>query len=192
MAKETKNPNDMLKGFLDEFLQLVVQTTEQALKQSDDEDEKAVIKAFSPTLINQVTELNGFLSDQATKASRQQMSEVETVLRVSSGTTLTQNAKGLFPSLGSVLGKLGLSRIVKEIKKIIRAILDALGIKLPKWIDAILNLIDEILDAIFSAGSSKMATTLSIQEQNYLAELTHLAKLQQANQFKYQENDDEE
>lgn len=190
MAADLKKSKGQLEDFLSEFKDLATQITEQALKQADNEDEKAVIKAFSPTLINQVTELNNFILENANKSSRQQKAEVEQVLKVTSGVSLAQNAKGIFPSIGSVVGKLGLSRIIKEIKKIIRAILDALGIKLPKWLDALLNIIDEIIDAIFGAGSAKLATTLSIQEQNYLAELTQLAKLQEANQFKYQEDND--
>ena len=192
MSTETKKTDGQLEVFLKEFQDLATQITEQAFKQANDEDEKAVIKSFSPTLISQVTELNNFILENASKSSRQQKAEVEQVLRVTSGLSLAQNAKGIFPSIGSVLGKLGLSRIIKEIKKIVRAILDALGIKLPKWLDALLNIIDEIIDAIFGAGSAKLATMLSIQEQNYLAELTQLAKLQQANQFKYQDDNDED
>lgn len=192
MPTESKKSDGQLEVFLSEFQELTSKTVEQALKQADDEDEKAVIRAFSPTLINQVSELNNFIRLNAEKSSRQQKSEVEQVLKVTSGVSLAQNAKGLFPSIGSVLGKLGLSRIIKELKKIVRMILETFGIKLPKWIDALLNIIDEIFDAIFGANSAKMATTLSIQEQNYLAELTQLAKLQQANQFKYQDDSDED
>ena len=57
--------------------------------------------------------------------------------------------------------------------------------------DGLLNLIDGIVAAILLAGSAKKATTLSIQEQNYLAELTQLTKLQQANQFRSQNDDDD-
>ncbi|WP_405225200.1 hypothetical protein [Dokdonia sp. Asnod1-B02] len=98
----------------------------------------------------------------------------------------------MFPSIGSLVGKLGIDRIIKEIKKIIYTILDMIGIKLPKWLDKIINLIDEIIAFILSGGSSKMMTTFSIQEQNYLNELTQLAKLEQAHQFKFQEDEDEE
>ena len=192
MANESKKTDGQLDVFLSGFQDLTSQIVEQAFKQANDEDEKAVIKAFSPTLVNQVTELNNFILENASKSSRQQKSEVEQVLKVTSGISLVQNVKGIFPSIGSTLGKLGISRIIKEIKKIIRIILDALGINLPTWLDGLLNIIDEIFDAIFGAGSSKLATTLSIQEQNYLAELTQLAKLQQANQFKYQDDNEED
>lgn len=191
MATVSKKSENQLEAFLSGFQELAIETTKQALQRAKDEDEKAVIAAFSPALINQVAELNNFIREKASNSSRQETAQIEQVLRVTSGVSLVQNAKGIFPSLGSIVGKLGLSRIVKEIKKIVRAILDLFGI-LPKWFDALANLIDELFDAIFGAGSAKLATVLSIQEQNYLAELTQLAKLQQANQFRYQNDSDED
>jgi hypothetical protein len=139
-----------------------------------------------------VSELNNYIREAASRSSNQQISEIEQVLKVTAGVSLTKNAKGILQSISSIIGKLGLSRIIKEIKKIVRAIMDALGIKTPKWLNALYNIIDEIFDAILSAGSSKLATILSIQEQNYLAELTQLAKLQQANQFRNQDDEDDE
>ena len=189
---DTLKTESLLEQFLIGFQELAKEITEKSIKQANDEDEKTVIQAFSPSVINQVSELNNYIREAANRSSKQQISEIEQVLKVTSGVSLTKNAKGILPSIGSIIGKLGLSRIIKEIKKIIRAIFEALGIKIPKWLDALFNIIDELFDSIFSAGSSKLATILSIQEQNYLAELTQLAKLQQANQYRNQEDEDDE
>ena len=192
MPTETKKSENVLEQFLSEFETLVSGITEHALKNAEDEDEKAVIQSFAPSLNNQIFELNQFIRESAKKSSKQQERDVLEVLKISSGVSLAKNAKGMFPSIGSLVGKLGIDRIIKEIKKIIYAILDMIGIKLPKWLDKIINLIDEIIAFILSGGSSKMMTTFSIQEQNYLNELTQLAKLEQAHQFKFQEDEDEE
>ena len=192
MPTETKKSDNVLEQFLSEFETLVSGITEHALKNAEDEDEKAVIQSFAPSLNNQIFELNQFIRESAKKSSKQQERDVIEVLKISSGVSLAKNAKGMFPSIGSLVGKLGIDRIIKEIKKIIYAILDMIGIKLPKWLDKIINLIDEIIAFILSGGSSKMMTTFSIQEQNYLNELTQLAKLEQAHQFKFQEDEDEE
>jgi hypothetical protein len=192
MPTETKKSDNVLEQFLSEFETLVSGITEHALKNAEDEDEKAVIQSFAPSLNNQIFELNQFIRESAKKSSKQQERDVLEVLKISSGVSLAKNAKGMFPSIGSLVGKLGIDRIIKEIKKIIYAILDMIGIKLPKWLDKIINLIDEIIAFILSGGSSKMMTTFSIQEQNYLNELTQLAKLEQAHQFKFQEDEDEE
>ena len=192
MPTETKKSENVLEQFLSEFETLVAGISEHALKNAEDEDEKAVIQSFAPSLNNQIFELNQFIRESAKKSSKQQEHDVIEVLKISSGVSLAKNAKGMFPSIGSLVGKLGIDRIIKEIKKIIYAILDMIGIKLPKWLDKIINLIDEIIAFILSGGSSKMMTTFSIQEQNYLNELTQLAKLEQAHQFKFQEDEDEE
>ncbi|TVZ22882.1 hypothetical protein JM84_1796 [Dokdonia sp. Hel_I_63] len=192
MPTETKKSDNVLEQFLSEFETLVSGITEHALKNAEDEDEKAVIQSFAPSLNNQIFELNQFIREGSKKSSKQQEHDVIEVLKISSGVSLAKNAKGMFPSIGSLVGKLGIDRIIKEIKKIIYAILDMIGIKLPKWLDKIINLIDEIIAFILSGGSSKMMTTFSIQEQNYLNELTQLAKLEQAHQFKFQEDEDEE
>ena len=192
MPTETKKSENVLEQFLSEFETLVSGITEHALKNAEDEDEKAVIQSFAPSLNNQIFELNQFIRESAKKSSKQQERDVIEVLKISSGVSLAKNAKGMFPSIGSLVGKLGIDRIIKEIKKIIYAILDMIGIKLPKWLDKIINLIDEIIAFILSGGSSKMMTTFSIQEQNYLNELMQLAKLEQAHQFKFQEDEDEE
>ncbi|AWH75024.1 hypothetical protein DCS32_12885 [Dokdonia sp. Dokd-P16] len=192
MPTETKKSDNALEQFLSEFETLVSGITEHALKNAEDEDEKAVIQSFAPSLNNQIFELNQFIRESAKKSSKQQERDVLEVLKISSGVSLAKNAKGMFPNIGSLVGKLGLDRIIKEIKKVIYAIIDLIGIKLPKWFDKIVNLIDEIITFIISGGSSKMMTTFSIQEQNYLNELTQLAKLEQAHQFKFQEDEDEE
>lgn len=192
MPENAKNNNDELISFLSGFQKLVGQIGEEAIKATNDQDEIAVIKAFVPSVVNQVTELGNHVISIFESSSLQQKSEVLQVLKVGSGNTLVNGAKGIFPSIGSLVGKLGLDRIIKEIKKVIIAILEVFGIKLPKWLDGIINLIDEIIAFILSGGSPKIATILSIQEQNYLAELTQLSKLQQANQFKYMVDEDED
>ena len=192
MATTAAKKEPQLEVFLNGFQELIKAATERSLELATDEDEKNVIKPFSLTLVNQATELNNFIRASTKKISKQQSSEIDKLLSVTSGVSLVESAKGILPSLGSVVGKLGFSRIVEMIKKIIRAIFDLLPIKLPKWIDSLIDLIDEILNSILSVGSSKLATMLSVQEQNYLAELTELAKLQQANLFKYQDNDDDD
>lgn len=169
-----------LNDFLTEFQNFASQVTEAALHHAQDEDEKAVINAFAPAFLNQTKELSNYVLAQSSVVSRQQSADADQVLKVSSGATLAKGAKGLFPSIGSIIGKLGLDRILKELKKIIKAILKAFGIKLPKWLDAIINLIDEILAAILSGGSSKVSTILSEQEVLYLKEITELEKLEKA------------
>ena len=182
----------LLKTFLGEFETFIGDMLKHALKAAEDEDEKAVISAFHPTLVSQVKELNAYALSSEKRASRQQKAEVAQLMKISSGVSLAKNGNGLLGSIGSAIGKLGISRIVKEIKKIIREIFKLLGIRFPRWLDGIFLLIDEIVDAILGAGSAKIASVLSRQEQNYLAELAQLEKLQQASSFRWDSDDDDD
>ena len=192
MADTKDLGESLLKAFLGEFETFIGDMLKHALKAAEDEDEKAVISAFHPTLVSQVKELNAYALSSEKRASKQQKAEVAQLMKISSGVSLAKNGNGLLGSIGSAIGKLGISRIVKEIKKIIREIFKLLGIKFPRWLDGIFLLIDEIVDAILGAGSAKIASVLSRQEQNYLAELAQLEKLQQASSFRWDSDDDED
>ncbi|MET3536762.1 hypothetical protein [Chryseobacterium limigenitum] len=179
MEKEQKTEN-LLQEFLRKIESLPVEITENLLKYSNDEDEKNIINTFAPTLKNQFKELSLFINEQSMKGTRQGNSDVEQFLKIASPNQMMSNMKIALPSIGSIVGKLGIDGIVKEIKKIIKEILGLFGINLPKWIDGLLTLIDEILNIIFGGGSAKMRIAMSQIEQHYLAELTQLAKLKKA------------
>lgn len=167
-----------------EFILLIEQLPNDiistALKFSNDEDEKAIINAFATPFSEQFKEISVHLTEISSKSSKQQLAEAEKFMKLSAGNTLVKNLKIALPSIGSIIGKLGIDGIVKEIKKIITKLLEIFHINLPGWVNDIVNLIDEILKDILGLGSSKVRTALSIEEQNYLKELTELAKLKKA------------
>ena len=105
---------------------------------------------------------------------------MERLLKMTSGPTLVKSLKGALPSIGSVVGKMGIGGIITEIKKIIDFILQYLLPDLPNWIHQLILLIDEIINDILSGGIIKIKNALSQAEQNFLAELTGLARLQKA------------
>jgi len=190
---ETKNQDKtLLNEFLQIFEQIPSEIVKSLLRVTVDEDEKNVINAFAPTLQGQFKELSLYITDISTKASKQNVVEVDRFLKVSSAVSLANNLKIAMPSIGSVIGKLGISGIIMEIKKIIYAILDILGITLPKWLDKLINLIDEIIHDLFGGASLSLRNTLSHMEQNYLAELTLLSRLEKANEDKFTNKEREE
>lgn len=172
------------KSLLQEFSELLEQIPNDflkaALKNSEDEDHKAIINSFAPTLTNQFKELSLHLNEISSIAPKQKLVEAEKLLKMTSGIPLVQNLKLALPSIGSIIGKLGIAGIIEEIKKIIKFLLKLLHINLPGWVDELLILIDQIIHHIMGGSSIKVMTALSQKEQNYLAELTHFAKLQQA------------
>jgi len=184
-------PTDLLSKFLGDLAQLPKIMVDGMLKQADSEDEKEVIRALGGTLNSQFSELTVYIRERAGKLSVQQKQESEQVLRLSSAGSLIANGSSLAANLTSQVAKIGLVGIVMEIKKIIRMLLEAFGIKIPKWLEVLFLLIDEIVKLFFSTGSPSLASILSRMEQDYLAELTQVSRLQRENDLR-SELDNEE
>ena len=179
------------KSLLNEFtkeLEIIPGTLIKALiENADDEDEKHIINSISPTLKKQFGELSNSINDLASKSTKQESAEMEQLLISSAALDVTKSLKLGLPSIGSLFGKLGLQEIIFAIKKIIRALF---GKKLPPWLDTVLNIIDEIINMLLGGSSSKTKNILSMAEQNFIKEITLVAKLNQIN-FQ-QDNDDDE
>lgn len=169
-----------IESFFDDFGTFFSELTDSLVAKAEDEDEKAVIREGAGPVPAQIKEIGAYVSARSTKASRQQISEAEMALKISNPSALFKSGKGLFGSIGSILGNLGLGRILQEIKKIIRLIFDAFGWKVPKWLDVILLIIDQLANLILGTKSPKMASLLSEAEVNYLNELEATVRLQNA------------
>jgi len=167
----------LLQEFFNEFEDFVKSFVSAAVKTAEDEDERGLINTFGPTSISQIGELKSFVLQRAERASSAQRNEAEVALRMSSGIQLAKNAKGLLGNIRSFIGSLGIGKIFEELKKIVRLIIKAFGWTIPPWLDTLFVIIDEIVEAILGAKSQKLATALSRQAQNYLAEITHLERL---------------
>jgi hypothetical protein len=194
--KDTKRSSSSQSGDLTQFLKSLtdfsVKIEKGMLAQSDDEDATNVITAYSSVFRAQLTELCAYVQQRASKASRQANSEVATVLKLTSGNLLVQRGLDISQDLGSQTAKISISGIFELIKKILKAILDIFGITLPKWLDKLLELLDEILNFLLSAGLPRLANILSRQHQDYLSEQTQLARLERESAWRYESHDDEE
>lgn len=184
---ETKNDSkSLLNDFTKELVNIPDLLVEALNKNANDEDEKNIINAFSPTLKNQFLELSNSIHSFTKRLSLQGMADVEQLLKSSAALDVTKSFKASLPSIGSLIGKLGIQEIVFAIKKIITAIF---GDKLPTWLHNIFIVIDEIFNALFGGESPKAKNMLSMAEQNFLKELTLVTKLNQIT-FRNIEGDD--
>ena len=190
--EKIQNPESLLSDFLKKLEGLPVEITDNLLKNSSDKDEKNVIDTFAPVFKTQFRELAIFIGQQSLKASSQASEDVEQFLKIASPVQMMDKMKISMPSIGSIVGKLGIDGIIKEIKKIIKELLGLFGITLPKWIDGILTLIDEILNILFGGGSTKLRIAFSQLEQHHLAEQTQLAKLKKATRDLNGDEDEDE
>jgi len=187
----SKNESNPLESFLTNFGKFPQLIQEGMLRQSQDEDEKQLISGLGGVLQEQVSSLCEYTLKSSDFLSKQQTFEVQQVLRLTAADTLAGNAQKVAVNLSSTTAKVGAGGIFQELKKIIRMLLDAFGITLPKWLDALINLIDEILNKILSVGSLKLARSLSFMEQDYLGELRQLAKLEHERAYLYDFDDDD-
>lgn len=185
----TKNESkSLLIEFTKEVEGIPQLITDALIKNANNEDEKNIITSLTPTLKNQFLEISNSIKGFKDKLSFQETSDVEQLLKASAAGEVTKSLKLALPSIGSLFGKLGIQEIIFAIKKLIRAIF---GEKLPKWLDTVLNVIDEILNMLFGGDSPKVKNLLSMAEQNFLKEITLVTKLNQIN-FQGNKNDDVE
>lgn len=188
---DTPSEASLLTEFLTLFEQVPKELVAELLRVTTDEDHRLVVNALAPTLTNQFKEIAAHLRVAETRSSRQQTGDAEHFLKLSSATTLTSGLKVALPSIGSLIGKLGISGIVMEIKKIITKLFEIFHIKLPQWVLDLVNLIDEIFHHMLG-DSIKTKTALSRSEQNYLAELTQLARLKNATRAGANDDEDDD
>lgn len=182
--KADNTPIDLLSKFLGDLGQLPRIMTEGMLNQAENEDEKEVIRSLGGILEGQFSELAGFIRARSGRLSAQQRQDTEQVLRLSSAESVIASGSALAANLVSPVAKIGLAGIIRDIKKIIRMLLEAFGIRIPRWLEVLLLLIDEIVNLFFSTGSPALANTLSRMEQDHLAELTQLARLQRESEVR--------
>lgn len=175
-----KENKPLLQEFLDKFELIPLELSSALLQVTTDEDEKKIINALGPILVNQFKELSIYISESSAKSTLQHRQETEMFLKISSGVIAVDNIKLALPSIGSAVGKLGIVEIIHMIKKII----DKLIKNKPGWLVALLDIIDEIINTLFAGSSMKIKNMLSTAEQNFLKEIRLVALLE-----KVREND---
>jgi hypothetical protein len=188
----TRDALSELDLFLTKFVDLASQVPKGMLAQSTDADEKELIAAYAKPLNEQVVQLSDYIRQKASTASPQGVEEIGTVLRMMAANTLTESGLRIAQNLSSPKAKIGISDIIKLIKKIIRRLIEIFHIHMPDWFDPLLDLIDEIIDFLVSIGLIKLASTLSKRHQDYMSELTHMKRLQRASSWRAGEEEDEE
>jgi hypothetical protein len=162
------------------------------LKQTEDADEKEVIRSLGATLENQVSQMSGYLRELAGRLSLQQRQELDLALRLAAAGSVVSSALQLAGKLASPAVKLSLGGIFRENKKILIIILEVIFAgRLPGWILWWFLLVDEHYDRLLSVGSSRLAAALSRMEQEFLAEVTQATRWVRESQ-RFNSTEDEE
>jgi hypothetical protein len=177
-------PLNLLNTFLDGVAKYIDEVT-GSVKNSlaEDDDAHDIADTFSSTLREQIVQLNDFLRAEFNKQSPRGRQEVGRVLRMTASGNLVERAVPAARGVITQAKALGLSGIIKEIKKIIQMLLDIFFPNWkPKWLPLLFTLIDELFDLLLRLLFPKLADTLSRLEVNYLRELRATAQLARMNE----------
>jgi len=176
---------EALEQFLGLFEQLPARLIEGLLRQTSDADEKQVVEALGATLGEQVRELSSFVRESSAGLSAQGREEVMRVMRVSAGRTLAEAGVTVTSNLASPVARIGISNIFHLIKKVLSALAEIFGFSLPRWFWPLMELIDEIVDMLLSAGMLRVAPILAQNHQATLGQLAQLARLQRESSWRF-------
>jgi hypothetical protein len=188
----TETESTPLNETLIAFEKFVSEISIGALSCSQDIETKRMISTNSDSLQSQFKKITEYTRLHYSKLNVAQKEEIDIFLKVQDGIHIgnsgAETAKIAFASGWFKKFLKWALKWFKEIKKVLREIialiLDALGIRFPKWLETIFLLLDELHDAIlellsdvFGLDSSKFAAEASRSEVNYLKELHAVEKL---------------
>ena len=193
-APNTENATEenILNATLSAFESFVSEMSAGAIGSSADAETKQMIVTTSSSLQSQFKKITEFARTNYSSLNVGKKAEVDIFLRIqegiqigNSGTETTQKA---FKSGWFIKFLRWALHWFKEIKKILREIvamiLDALGIRFPKWLETIFLLLDQFFDAlvsllsdVFGLDVSKFAAEASRAEVNHINELYAVERL---------------
>jgi len=134
-----------LQGFSD-FGRLLMERTIELSK--DDPDTTRTVRILADTFVEATSQLAAHIGERFSGVDAIGREAIEQHLRMSGAMTMLGSARAAIESPGAN-SKISLSFIITLVhllKKLIRAIFEALGIPFPKVLDALLHFIDELLE----------------------------------------------
>jgi hypothetical protein len=151
-------------------------------------EDRALLDTTAATLIQQFRALTGRTRSAYARLAAAGRGPVDEFLQLQQGTLLAVSAeKTALATLASAVGGGFFSWMfghLKEIKKIIRMILELIFKPLPAWVDQVILIIDQLAELLLSLfggalglNRSKIAGELSRDEQNFWDELAALDKV---------------
>ena len=191
-APPTRSRADPLTSFLASVDRFTETIGAQAVAVTNDEEQRLLIQSTAESFVAQTRKLTDFVREAAVGIGPGQRRELDQFLRVQDGDafvarTLQVTTRVLSPGRTSLRMSFlsWLDEVIYTIKKIIREIVQLIFGEVPKWLETILLIIDELLKLlksllaeVFGLRMSEVADEGSRSEVNFLRELTALAELQ--------------
>ncbi|MEY2502286.1 MAG: hypothetical protein QOI07_2620 [Verrucomicrobiota bacterium] len=199
MAKRTtpdrneKGSNDALTCFLASVDRFTETITEQIFAVVGDADDRLVIESTGQSFVAQTRKLTNHMREVAPAITPMQRRELDQFLRIQDGDALVERAllvseqtlaKG--PAAVTTGFLSWINEVMHTLKKIVGMIFDLFG-GMPKWLDTIFLIIDELLNLLKSLfgkrvglNAREVAEQASQEEICFIQELKALAELQSA------------
>lgn len=197
-ASPDKGNGDPLSSFLANVDRFTETISAQAVAAAGEGEERLLIQSAGESFVAQTRRLTDYMREVAPGTAAVQRRELDQFLRVQDGDALVEralrvSAQTLSAGGGAVtMGFLSwLNEILQTLKKILRKIFDLFFGGMPKWLDAIFVIIDELLNLLkkllgvrFGLNMSEVADQASREEVNFLREMTALAELEAAQRLR--------
>jgi hypothetical protein len=198
--------NGLLEQTLSTYLQYCEEFSRGAVACSEDPESKTLIKSTADRFVESNKRLFEYIRSNHARLSLNQQKSIEEYLvvqdAVALGVTGADTMKVGFKAGWVKKFLKWMLKWFKELKKVLREILemitDALGISLPRWLNTIFLLLDELYDAIvelisgvFGLDTRQIAKESSELEVSYLNELAALQRLKAAYDARKVHDDDD-
>lgn len=139
------------KGGFPEFVRAYADFTralvDRIQETNDDPDTVGAVRILGPVAVEQAAQLSRAAEEMYERLGPAEREVVERQLRLTAAMTLVRgmNESVAQPGANSKIGLALISVIVEAVKKIIRLIFELLGKPIPKWLDILMQIIDNIL-----------------------------------------------
>jgi hypothetical protein len=188
-TKKDQTPVADPSAFFDAVTSFTARVADAMVAAAGDDPDTAVMKANGDLVTSHFKKMFEEANARFQSSSVKTKQEIGEIIRVTDGINLASvGEKAAISSLR--IGKLGkgffawISKHLAELKKIIRLIVGTIFGSVPKWLNTLLDLIDQLWDLIVSLLSSifgfditQISKMLSAGKVNYLNEITAVAKL---------------
>jgi hypothetical protein len=185
MPDNPKNPvttqpdASALEAFLTDFEAIVEGFGNNVKALTAEVDQKSIAATLTGVAKTQVQNLAKEVMTAFHGASPGVQTQVQASLKRQAGSELARGTLAVLPNVTSITGLLSIGGIIRLIKKIIYFILNLIfGNNIPSWVSQLLELIDELIGAIFGIKSPSAEQQINQQELMFLETMRSLKRLQ--------------